>query len=50
MGKIQEKIYNNLPYPFKFVLLNIKAFQNSKQRYTKEFDTFYQEQIASIIV
>ncbi|WP_103068555.1 phenylacetate--CoA ligase family protein [Aquimarina sediminis] len=45
MGKLQEKIYNNLPYPFKFILLNIKAFQNSKQRYTKEFDKYLQEYI-----
>ncbi|WP_139195580.1 phenylacetate--CoA ligase family protein [Aquimarina amphilecti] len=42
---MQEKIYNSLPYPFKFVLLNIKAFQNSKQRYTKEFDTFLKEYV-----
>ncbi|WP_108804111.1 phenylacetate--CoA ligase family protein [Aquimarina sp. Aq107] len=45
MGKLQEKIYNNLPYPFKFILLNIKAFQNSKQRYTKEFDAFLKEYV-----
>ncbi|MFD2562449.1 phenylacetate--CoA ligase family protein [Aquimarina rubra] len=45
MGKMQEKIYNSLPYPFKFILLNIKAFQNSKQRYTKEFDAFLKEYI-----
>ncbi|WP_299311831.1 hypothetical protein [uncultured Aquimarina sp.] len=45
MGKMQEKIYNSLPYPFKFLLLNIKAFQNSKQRYTKEFDAFLKEYI-----
>ncbi len=45
MGKMQEKIYNSLPYPFKFVLLNIKAFQNSKQRYTKEFDAFLKEYV-----
>ncbi|AXT59932.1 phenylacetate--CoA ligase family protein [Aquimarina sp. AD10] len=46
MGKFQEKVYNNLPYPFKFVLLNIKAFQNTKQRYTKEFHAFLEEYIA----
>ncbi|MHA7059208.1 phenylacetate--CoA ligase family protein [Aquimarina sp. M1] len=45
MGKMQEKIYNSLPYPFKFILLNIKAFQNSKKRYTKEFDAFLKEYI-----
>ncbi|RKN22948.1 phenylacetate--CoA ligase family protein, partial [Aquimarina sp. AD1] len=45
MGKLQEKIYNSLPYPFKFILLNIKAFQNSKQRYTTEFDTFLKEYV-----
>ncbi len=45
MGKLQEKIYNNLPYPFKFLLLNVKAFQNSKQRYTREFDEFLKEYI-----
>jgi phenylacetate-CoA ligase len=45
MGKIQEKIYNNLPYPLKFIALNIKAFQNSKQRYTKEFNQYLKEYI-----
>ncbi|WP_405206749.1 phenylacetate--CoA ligase family protein [Aquimarina sp. LLG6339-5] len=45
MGKLQEKIYNSLPYPFKFILLNIKAFQNSKQRYTTEFDAFLKEYV-----
>ncbi|WP_024769160.1 phenylacetate--CoA ligase family protein [Aquimarina macrocephali] len=45
MGKLQEKIYNSLPYPFKFLLLNVKAYQNSKKRYTKEFDKFLKEYI-----
>ncbi|WP_299896344.1 hypothetical protein [uncultured Aquimarina sp.] len=45
MGKLQEKIYNSLPYPFKFILLNVKAYQNSKQRYTKEFETYLNEYI-----
>ncbi len=45
MGKIQEKIYQKLPYPFKFLLLNIKAYQNSKQRYTTAFDQYLQEYI-----
>ncbi|MCF7560787.1 hypothetical protein L3X39_09065 [Sabulilitoribacter multivorans] len=46
MGKLQEKIYNNLPYPFKYVLLNIKGYQNSNQRYTKEFDAYLKEYIS----
>ncbi len=45
MAKLQEKIYNTLPYPFKFILLNIKAFQNTKQRYTKEFHKYLKEYI-----
>ncbi|MBQ4819561.1 phenylacetate--CoA ligase family protein [Aquimarina sp. MMG016] len=45
MGKLQEKIYNSLPYPFKFLLLNVKAYQNTKQRYTKEFDKYLKEYI-----
>ena len=46
MAKLQEKIYNVLPYPFKFLLLNIKAYQNSKQRYTKDFHKYLAEYIA----
>ncbi len=45
MGKFQENVYNKLPYPFKYILLNIKAFQNTKQRYTQEFDTYLKEYI-----
>ncbi|MEW7278525.1 hypothetical protein ABW636_08005 [Aquimarina sp. 2201CG1-2-11] len=45
MGKLQENIYNKLPYPFKFLLLNIKAYQNSKKRYTKEFEAYLKEYI-----
>ncbi len=45
MGKIQEKIYNRLPYPFKFILLNIKAYQNTKKRYTTAFDQYLKEYI-----
>ncbi len=43
MGKLQEKIYNSLPFPFKFLLLNVKAYQNNRQRYTKEFDQYLKE-------
>lgn len=46
MSKLQEKIYSSLPYPFKFILLNIKAYQNSKQRYTKDFHKHLAEYIA----
>ncbi len=45
MGKLQEKIYNSMPYALKFILLNIKAYQNSKQRYTKEFEQYLDEYI-----
>ncbi len=45
MGKLQENIYNKLPYPLKYVVLNIKAFQNTKQRYTPEFDIYLKEYI-----
>ena len=45
MGKFQEYIYNKLPYPFKYIVLNIKALQNTKQRYTQEFDNYLKEYI-----
>ncbi len=45
MGKLVEKIYNNLPYPVKFLALNIKAYQNTKQRYTKDFYNYLEEYI-----
>ncbi len=37
MGGFQKKVYESLPYPFKFILLNIKGYLNTKQRYNKEF-------------
>jgi phenylacetate-CoA ligase len=40
MGGLKEKLYNSLPYPFKFVLLNIKGYLNAKQRYNKDFEGF----------
>ncbi|QLG46695.1 phenylacetate--CoA ligase family protein [Costertonia aggregata] len=43
MAKIVEKIYRYLPYPFKFILLNIKGYQNSKKRYTKAFYEYLEE-------
>jgi len=45
MAGIKEKIYNSLPYPFKFVLLNIKGYLNKKQRYNKEFTAYLKEHI-----
>lgn len=45
MGGVKEKIYNSLPYPFKFVLLNVKGYLNTKQRYNKEFESFLNEHI-----
>ncbi|WP_109300645.1 phenylacetate--CoA ligase family protein [Aquimarina sp. AU474] len=45
MAGIKEKIYNNLPYPFKFILLNIKGYLNTKQRYNKEFKVYLKEHI-----
>lgn len=43
MAGIKEKIYKNMPYPFKFILLNIKGYLNSKQRYNKEFEGYLKE-------
>ncbi len=45
MAGIKEKIYNHLPYPFKFILLNIKGYLNTKQRYNKEFKAYLKEHI-----
>ncbi|WP_108868369.1 phenylacetate--CoA ligase family protein [Aquimarina aquimarini] len=45
MGGLKEKIYNNLPYPFKFILLNVKGYLNTKQRYNKEFASLLKEHI-----
>jgi len=45
MGKLQETIYQGLPYPFKVLLLNVKAYQNSKQRYTDDFEIYLKEYI-----
>ncbi|XMO86148.1 hypothetical protein AAFN75_15265 [Algibacter sp. AS12] len=43
MGGLKETIYNKMPYPFKFVLLNIKGYLNKKQRYNKQFESFLKE-------
>lgn len=43
MGGLKETIYNKMPYPFKFVLLNIKGYLNKKQRYNTQFDAFFKE-------
>ncbi|MEP3836581.1 MAG: hypothetical protein ABJM36_02985 [Algibacter sp.] len=43
MGGLKETIYNTMPYPFKFVLLNIKGYLNKKQRYNAQFETFLKE-------
>ncbi len=45
MGGIQKKIYDRVPYPIKFLILNLKAYQNYKQRYTKNFDIYLDEHI-----
>lgn len=43
MGGIKENIYNKLPYPFKFIVLNIKGYLNTRQRYNKEFKKLLKE-------
>ena len=43
MAGLKETIYSKLPYPFKFVLLNIKGYLNTRQRYNKEFEKFFEE-------
>ncbi len=46
MAGIVEKIYNASPYPVKFILLNIKGYLNTKQRYNKEYEVFLKQHIA----
>ncbi|SFD07636.1 phenylacetate--CoA ligase family protein [Algibacter pectinivorans] len=43
MAGLKETIYNIMPHPIKFVLLNIKGYLNRKQRYNKQFDLFLEE-------
>ncbi|MDH7446572.1 phenylacetate--CoA ligase family protein [Aquimarina sp. 2201CG14-23] len=41
MGGIKEKIYGLVPYPLKFILLNIKGYMNVKERFNKDFYKYY---------
>jgi len=41
MADFQEKIYLKLPYFLKYILVNIQGFKFKKQRYNKDFYTYY---------
>ena len=45
MSGLIKKIYQQLPYPLKFILLNIKAYGNQKKRFNKDFKAYWNEHI-----
>lgn len=44
---MKDKIYRNSPYFLKYILVNIKAYQNKKKRYNNYYSKYYEELVSN---